>query len=173
MKTLETVYAQQEAIAARTPKRIKWVPPEQWHLTWLFLGSVETGRIAQIQEDLIGALSSVKPVAAELEEIAFWPKQRKANLIVCRLKHDPRLLRVWDALCRGLPEYPADKPFNPHVTMARLKEGAGLQEKKRSPWVFSPIEPTTWLIDSVVLYQSELNPAGPVYTPLLQVPLTP
>ncbi|MCE3234172.1 MAG: 2-5 ligase [Vampirovibrio sp.] len=172
-ETLETVYAQRETIGARTGKRVKWVPPDQWHLTWLFLGAVEHEAIEPIKADLTEALSVVKPVPAELEEVVFWPKPRKANLIVCRLKHDPKLLRVWDALCKGLPAYPADKAFKPHITLARLKEEQTRPQNQKTPWGFSPLEPSSWLIDSVTLYQSLLTPAGPVYTPLHRVSLTP
>lgn len=170
---LDAIYAQREAISARIPNRIRWVPTDQWHLTWLFLGSVETARIASIQAGLQAALSAIKPTPAELEDVVYWPKPRKPTMIVCRIKHDPKLLRVHQAICRELPDYPADKAFNPHITLARLKEPLPSEGKSKPGWVFSPLQSVSWLIDQVTLYSSHLTPQGAIYSALYTVPLTP
>lgn len=166
-EALQANYAQRERIAAKMPQRIRWLTPEQWHLTWLFLGSVAGEALPDIQAQLKAGLADMRPMSASLQDIVFWPKPRKPRLIVCRLQPNPKLLRTWEAICKALPNFPPDKPFAPHITLARLKEIPAETPAIRKPgWVFSPISPSDWLLDEVILYRSRLTPDGAIYETL-------
>jgi len=171
---LQAIYEQRERIAAKMPQRIRWTVPEQWHVTWLFLGSVPREQLPEIQSQFAAGLANLKPLAAELQDIQFWPKPRQPRLIVCRLQPDPRLLKRWETICQALPDYPPDKAFTPHITLARLKEIPDNPATSRKPgWVFSPIPPTEWLLDELVLYSSRLTPEGAKYEPVETLRLQP
>jgi 2'-5' RNA ligase len=168
---LETIFRQRDAISAKLPQRARWVMPEQWHLTWLFLGNVPTAKIPSIMERLSESLATVKPIPVEAQDIVFWPSAKKAKLIVCRLMPSPKLLRVFDVIRRALPDFPPDKTFTPHLTLARLKEPKEPVAAGKPGWSFDPLPPATCLLDTITLYSSTLNPTGAIYTPLHMVPL--
>ncbi|HEY9688136.1 MAG TPA: RNA 2',3'-cyclic phosphodiesterase [Coleofasciculaceae cyanobacterium] len=162
-ENLLAVYERRELITAQIPRRIRWVPPEQWHLTWLFLGDVDAGMIPEVQERLASALSNFQPVHAELDDLTLWPNARRANVLICRLKHEPSLASLSEMIRMALPEFKADKPFAPHITLARLKEARPGVQTRFHPEGF---QATEGMLDSVVLYQSTLTAEGAIHQPL-------
>ena len=63
------------------------------------------------------------------------------------------------------------RPFSPHLTLARVKEGA--REVGRllaaSGVMDRPLFIGTLAMESIALIKSDLKPAGPIYTKLWQV----
>jgi 2'-5' RNA ligase len=66
---------------------------------------------------------------------------------------------------------PPDKPFRPHLTLARVREDARGLEAIRDATPSSP--PPRALLDRVCVMKSELHPAGARYTALTEVRLRP
>jgi 2'-5' RNA ligase len=62
---------------------------------------------------------------------------------------------------------PEGRPYSPHLTLARVREAAGL----RSASLLEGLEDRslgTTRIDTITLFQSRLSPKGPTYVPLLR-----
>ena len=62
------------------------------------------------------------------------------------------------------------RPYHPHVTLARVRDPAGL----RSSALFEVLEETrfgTTRVDAITLFQSRTSPKGAEYTPLHRTPL--
>ena len=62
------------------------------------------------------------------------------------------------------------RPYSPHLTLARVREAAGL----RSASLLDGLEDRslgTTRIDAITLFQSRLSPKGPTYVPLLRTSL--
>lgn len=168
---IDSIYQQRDTIADKIPQRVRWGNPEQWHLTWLFLGNVPSDQLPSIQSRLTDALASLKPATMELQDIIFWPSGKKPKMIVARLSHSQQLARIAEAIRQALPDYPADKPFNPHLTLARLKDNPQTTSHQKPGWTFTPSLPANCLAETVTLYQSTLTPGGPIYQPVHIVPL--
>jgi RNA 2',3'-cyclic 3'-phosphodiesterase len=168
---LERIHHQREQIAAKLPHRVRWADPAQWHLTWLFLGTVSEEQLEGIQARLTEALKSVIPTSMMLHDIVFWPSGKRPKMIVGRLSPSPRLSQIADVIRAALPDFPADKPFTPHITLARLKDGPPQAGQQKPGWVFSPFAAVSCPIEDVTLYTSTLTPAGPIYQPMHIVPL--
>ena len=170
--------------SGQSPLSIRWVPPHQWHLTWRYLGNTPNAAIPEIQARLGEALRDTQSVATGLSGLTLWPSARRARLVVALLQPTPDLMALSSRIASALPEFPADKPFHPHITMARLKHSHGRSRKSggssSSPTSRrqSPTEVTTspaglaypvsacWRVDDVTLYQSILNEKGPEYSPV-------
>lgn len=123
---------------------VKWVEPENFHVTLRFLGSVEDA-------DVAGWLDKMKAAARRAPfEIAFGAVESRKSVIWVNVE-DPGGLA---AMAAALGEEPG---FRPHLTLGRPKgkvrvEGAALGLKQT--------------VDRIVLFRSVTAPAGPVYTAL-------
>jgi 2'-5' RNA ligase len=65
---------------------------------------------------------------------------------------------------------PEDRPYRPHVTLARVKEPAGL---RTAPLLEGVREHEFGVrrVDAITLFESRLSPRGPTYMPLHRTPL--
>ncbi len=163
--------AKRHLIEGQSNLRFSWVPPENWHMTWLFLGSVPAKQVSEIELALDEVTTGNRRLMLQLEKLAFWPNQRKARLLVWEGALHMHLERLASRIVRTLPQYREDKPFFPHITVARLKppNNGGKPYLKVPPeWL---ILPETWHIQSLNLYKSTLTPQGAVYQSLKAWPL--
>ena len=66
-----------------------------------------------------------------------------------------------------------ERPFSPHLTLARCRDPRGSREAARAVAAFAPsvgrlgVQP----VDALVLYRSELGSGPPVHTPVRRAPL--
>jgi 2'-5' RNA ligase len=63
-----------------------------------------------------------------------------------------------------------ERAYSPHLTLARVREPAGLRTARLLEGL-TESEVGTTHIDAITLFQSKLSPKGPTYTPLLRIPL--
>lgn len=168
---LAAFYAERHRIEAVTPRRIKWVEPENWHLTWLFLGDVDPDALPDIQGRVKGALAGKAPVQTRLLGPVFRPNARKPSTLVCDIEKTPELDAIARALREALPEYPSDRAFKPHLTLGRIKDSRNNSGGELALPDHLPELQTDWRIDGVQLIQSHLTPQGPDYKTLEDHPL--
>ncbi len=147
--------------------RFSWVKPQNLHLTWLFIGSVAPeqadGIIQTIQTELVFPIR----ILVRLTRLAFWPNGRRPKLLVWEGESNPGLEKVSRKIKAAFPQYAEDRPFRPHITLARLKPQEG--ERKANLAIPPALMPAaySWHVSEGCLYQSDLQPSGAVYTPLL------
>jgi RNA 2',3'-cyclic 3'-phosphodiesterase len=132
-----------------------WTKPPNWHLTWLFLGSVPARDIPQIQSRLAILCQSLSPVALKMTGTEFWPNARRPRMLVWR-GEAAKALELARSLRKAFPEFPDEKPFRPHITLARFKASPGKPDKPS-------LQAARWVLSSLTLYQSRPEPGGSVY----------
>jgi 2'-5' RNA ligase len=160
-------------VGAAPRAKVTWLTSERLHITIRFIGEVDDSRGAAIRAALESPLD-VAPFDLTLAGTGAFPKggaprvmwagveQGRDDLIAVEREVTSRL----DAL--GIPA--EDRPYSPHLTLARVREAAGL----RSATLLEGLEDRslgTTRIDAITLFQSRLSPKGPTYVPLLQTPL--
>ena len=146
------------------------VPPESLHVTLAFLGwraEEEIGRIGAVTARAVEGLAPVGLVPTAVRAVP----PRRPRLLALDLDDPARgcgelQWTVGAALAgEGLYE-PEQRPFWPHVTLARMRRGhrvAGPPDTGAAPSAFEA--------DRVVLYRSKLHPKGAVYEPLRRATL--
>lgn len=162
------------AAAIRQARAVRWVEPENLHVTLHFLGEVEDARA----RDLIQRLAP--PLAAPAFEIGLgrtgvFPPQGPPRVLWIGI--DPGASAM-DAVHRELAarltaaDIPVEgRPLHAHVTMARLKQPVFADLRGLA----SGTAPTTTgrcPVEHVTLYRSHLGPHGPRYEALARIPLT-
>lgn len=152
---------------------LSWVKPGNIHITIRFLGDLGDSGVARAGEAMRRGAEGFAAIPAALGGLGAFPNLAR-----------PRVL--WAGLAAGAEEATAlarsvngalqdagfgrpDKPFRPHLTLARVRERArGLDALSRYA---SPPSPEPAVLDQVVLMKSDLHPAGSRYTSLLEVRL--
>lgn len=155
-------------------KDIRWTTSEQWHLTLAFLGATNRERLPQVQ----GAMErSAKPIGTFMLETTSpgaFPSLRRPSVLWLGVGGDVTSLqtlqfRLSEALS-GMLE-PDDKPFKPHLTLARLKQ-FGLGAKVSEAFGNLPkTDAHAWTVDELCLYQSMLEPEGAKHNAIHRVGL--
>ncbi|MEN9250065.1 MAG: RNA 2',3'-cyclic phosphodiesterase [Gloeomargarita sp. GXS_bins_116] len=146
--------------AATGSDHVRWVQPEQWHLTVRFLGDL---RPAQI-EALIAALNQQgvpNTLSLTLTPPQVFPNRRQARAIACRVPTTAELqdlVRRTDHCLQAIGFPPETRPWRGHITLGRLRNPTTVPSH-----LASPRQPIPWQAQALVLYHSTLTPQGPQY----------
>lgn len=171
---------QQEVAALQASLRatgadVKWVEPQNLHLTLKFLGNVEETRIAPLIEALRAATLPHAPCTLHLEGIGAFPNIRSPRVIWVGVSQgQPPLTALAQAVeqaCVGLGFPAQERPFSAHLTIGRIRSRDRLAHliKQLQVAEFCASHPAP--ADHLTLFQSVLSPKGPTYTPLAKIPL--
>jgi len=162
------------ATAARLAplSRITWVTAERLHITIRFIGHVEESKADAVCTMLTEPLGERFDLT--IAGVGTFPRTGGPRVIWAGLTAGrPRLMAletlVNDRLAvAGVP--PEERPFNPHLTLARVRDAAGL----RSPALVGPLNDLalgTTPVDAITLFESRLSPKGPTYVALQRTAL--
>jgi len=145
---------------------VRWVRDDGLHVTLKFFGEVTSDRVDAIAEMLTLASKDMQPLAMTLTAASVLPSARRPRVITLDLETESDLELLQDRLERlgeqlGFP--PEGRPFRPHVTLGRVREGHRLPSGWDSE--LERISPGDgFLADRVALFESRLTPEGPMYT---------
>jgi 2'-5' RNA ligase len=64
-----------------------------------------------------------------------------------------------------------DRPFQPHLTLGRVKSSRGREELVRGIEKYREEEFGDFHIERVIFFKSDLRPSGSIYTPLKEMKL--
>lgn len=151
----------------------RWTRPAQLHLTLRFFGEARPDIAAALRESLGGVRSSAFPLS--LAGVNRFPEKRGPRLLLAKVAPEGPLLELnrqieESTLACGLP--PDDKPFSPHITVARFKEPVprNVIERYLERILLPDTEP--FIVTQFVLFSSELRSEGPIYRVESVYPLT-
>jgi 2'-5' RNA ligase len=151
---------------------VHWTPPPQLHLTLRFIGAVADPAREQIEMAL--ARVKVRRFLLDMEGVRGFPARATPTILWAGVGRGHPLLhqlrqQVDDQLLTT-PTPIALRPFEPHLTLARVREGppvAVAHWLKRHRDFAGP----TWPVDAFHLMASEPRPGGAVYRSLRQYEL--
>ena len=173
----DAMAVEQKRIAARLEPRgasLKWVRPDRAHLTLVFLGNVDTGRVAPLVEvagqpidrvpfDITFSGSGVFPargaprvlwigIGAGVDELTALQREVSARIVALGFPIEARDFHPHLTLGRWTSSRPSDR------ARALAAAGAGALARQQ--------------VAQVTLYESRLSAAGPAYVALARATLT-
>lgn len=144
-------------------KGIKPVKKENLHLTMKFLGEVDDNKVKKI----VDALKQVefKPFTLFLGRLGFFPNEKRIRVLWVDAVPPEPLLELKKGIDKALPQFKDNHPFQSHLTFARIKCLASVDDKKKLLELINntKVEKKEFLVDKFKLYKSTLLPEGPVY----------
>jgi len=148
---------------------IRWVRAANLHLTLRFLGEIPKDSVADLAAELTKNLCGFGPFEISLAGIGGFPNLKKARVIwVGGGQGAERLYELAPPVeksCRGCGFGATDKPFSSHLTIGRVKFPKG-HDKLISVVESMSFESPLFEVEEVVIFKSDLLPAGPRYTRL-------
>lgn len=157
---------------------VKWVDPGGIHLTLKFLGNIHSGRVTEIAEAMKKATQGIPPFLLEISGLGAFPSLKQARVFWVGVSGDldklSELQQNIDSAVAALGFAKEERPFVPHLTLARIREGASPSERTSfgelvGSTVFEDKYPVK--VEGVRLMRSQLTPARPIYTCLSLVGL--
>ena len=162
-----------ERLAPRA--RITWVAPERMHLTIAFIGDAGEERARQICRALEPVLA-VPAFELTVAGLGAFPRTGQPRVLWAGLTAGREtLLRLERAVASRLTDpqlAPEARAYNPHLTLARVREASGL----RAHALFDGLadeEIGTTPVEAITLFDSRLSSTGPTYVPLQRTILEP
>jgi 2'-5' RNA ligase len=143
------------------------------HLTIRFIGEVDDEKASMVRQALEEPLA-VAPFRLTLCGAGTFPKSGTPRVVWLGVTEGREpLLRVEHEITArltplGIPE--ENRAYSPHLTLARVRDPAGLKSARLLDGLTDHRIGTTH-IDAITLFQSKLSPKGPTYTPLLRTTL--
>jgi len=161
-----------EQFSSQGIRCVRWVAPNNIHLTLQFLGEVPLTTLNALKIALQPVAGSQEPFAINIRGIGAFPNIRHPRVIWAGLQAPANLMTLQTLISRtiqqiGIPV--EDRPFSPHLTLGRIKRDA------------TPVDLTTLSsalenlsvgslanvrAQSVTLFRSDLSSQGPTYTAL-------
>jgi len=152
--------------------RISWSALDNLHVTTKFIGEWPDERLEELKAKLAG-LNGVAPIRLAIRGLGWFPNPHSPRVLYVAVQADPaleELARATDAACAMLGIKPEEKPFRPHLTLARIREPQPLAELKRTIASLPNDDFGGWTAPAFHLYQSQLRSGGSIYTKLESYP---
>lgn len=154
----------------KTGADVKWVDPENIHLTLKFIGYIDEKILPDLNKIISNAVSNISPFSICIENIGAFPTLKKPRVIFVHVNENGnRLLETYEGINRGVESLGMkreSKKFVGHITLGRTRSQKNIY--KLIDTMNSNTERLFGLekVNSISLMQSKLTSTGPVYTKL-------
>ncbi|MGI6638979.1 MAG: RNA 2',3'-cyclic phosphodiesterase [Desulfobulbus sp.] len=139
---------------------VRWTPPEQLHLTLCFIGEVSSNSFLDIQEALQEVTSSA--FTLKLKGLGLFPPRRTPRVLWTGVQTSSILTGLQRKVTTQLRHSGITlekRKFIPHITLARLQEGA-LPRLQRYLGAHALFNSTPFMVEHFTLYSSVLGRNG-------------
>ena len=155
--------------------KLRWVKPENIHITLKFLGDIKEDDIESVTAVIYDSAKSRGPISLCAKGIGVFPGLKRPRVVWVGIAGQlESLLGLKNSLEQGLEGLGFDKdkrPYRGHLTLGRVK---GRIDPKKLGGALKQCDgftSETFCAENVVFFKSELKPTGAVYTALARVPL--
>lgn len=150
---------------------VRWIPPQQQHITIRFLGNSKPGQLNVLVEKLQNALTGSETFDCMTGRFEFFPNARKPRVLALKM-HSGQELKRLAKLCEYIAVesgFPAEtRYFRPHVTVGRFKKFCHI-----TPSHFFNLGSYRMSVGEIVLMKSIFKPEGTEYEVMHSFPLQP
>jgi 2'-5' RNA ligase len=173
-ETLKSILSGLEEEFKKTESDIKWVNPNNIHLTLKFLGNIREEMIEKITELMRQICSHYSNFTLNVRGIGVFPSLKAPRVLWVGIENNETL----QALQQEIEEHMSligfekeSRKFTPHLTLGRFRSSIGKNA------ILDTIRPRKeedfgqFSVHSISLMKSDLNPEGARYTRISEVPL--
>ncbi len=156
---------------------VKWVNPDSIHLTLKFLGDIASDRTGEITRAMEAAAQGIPPFHLEVKDLGVFPNLKRVQVVWVGISGEVDKLGEFqqrlesNLACLGFA--PESRPFTPHLTLARLRNQASLDERQGFGQLIAGtrFEAGAIEVDAINLMRSQLTREGAIYSRISSVRL--
>lgn len=155
----------------RSAGDVKWVEPENLHVTLLFLGEVDERDVTDVCRAVAAVCAARQAFVMSVEGVGSFGNPRRPRTVWAGVAAGAReLVELHDALEPPLLELGCyrreDRQYTPHLTLGRVKS-----DRPNDRLAEALAQQKNWrggegLVREVRVLSSQLTPRGPVYAVL-------
>ena len=149
---------------------VAWVPPPSMHVTLKFLAEIPEENVWAIRDILHERLAGRAALPLRVRGTGAFPTRSHPRVFWVGIASEndalPQLAAEVEAWLTDLGFNKETRPFHPHLTLGRVKQGGGDLLEGLEAMEFG-----NCTLDQVVLYKSVLQRQGAEYTALARIPL--
>lgn len=172
-ETLRDKLCELQRELVRTGSQMKLVERENLHLTLKFIGEIPPSRVDPLIEAVKRACEGFSKFKVHIAGMGAFPSVTRPRVVWVGVKEGADVLvqlarRVEEETVRaGFRK--SDKPFSPHITLARVKVATTfLVDVIRK---YENVDIGEMLVSEVRVKKSTLTPSGPIYETLAKLSL--
>jgi RNA 2',3'-cyclic 3'-phosphodiesterase len=146
---------------------LKWVEPNNIHLTLKFLGEISDEQLEEVKEITNTVAQSHQRFNLDIESVGSFGGRSAKIVWVGAKKGTDELLALQKDLeslleQAGFPK--EERDFSAHLTLCRVNHPIAGLKVGEAIAQFSYLKLGSIAADAIRIYQSQLTPQGPVYT---------
>ncbi len=149
------------SIEVRSFGQPRWVRVDGLHVTLRFLGATPDEKLGVLGEALAAAASGVEPFSVTLSGAGSFPNPSHPRVLWIGIAQGEEpiaaLVRRLDPELLPLGWPPENRPFSPHLTLARTDGVPGAAERARHLVELARDIELSWSVDRIVLYKSVIG----------------
>lgn len=159
------------------PNAVRWVPANNIHLTLKFLGESSPANLALLGKSLPAVVGRHQAFAFQVGSLGAFPNIHRPRVIWLGVQAPPALTDLYRCIeteTQHLGYEPEERGFSAHLTIGRVNQSASPADVAAVSAVLSQVTVNklgSVAVKGVILFRSDLNPAGSIYTPLATFPL--
>jgi len=157
---------------------VKWVDPGGIHLTLKFLGNIPFKQVTEITKAIEDATRGIPPFRLEVSGLGAFPNLKQPRVLWVGVGGEmDKLSRMQQNIDSALAPFgfaKEERPFTPHLTLARARQGASPTERRSLGELVAATKFDAKhyvAVEAVNLMRSQLTPGGAIYTCLSRVKL--
>lgn len=160
------IQLQSQISSALSHERIKWVEPQNMHLTLKFFGETDERKIPAISQALDNAAAEQTTFQIYIENLGVFGSRYDPKVLWFGIRQNDDLQTLWRNSVNELRKigFLSDSQnFVPHLTIGRIKELSDKPFFQRIIQPFKEVSIQQQEVSVIVLYESILRREGPEY----------
>lgn len=174
----QVIARQTVEMRAAVGRSVRWVVAENNHLTLKFIGAFKPAHLDVFERAVRDVCDRQAPFNITVDGLGCFPNIRSPRVIWIGMKQPAPVLEQFQANLEAVSTplgYPAEaRSFSAHLTIGRVRGQITLEELRilqAQLHTFKLGEAGMFVVRSVTLFKSDLQPSGPRYTPLFTAQL--
>ena len=158
----------------KTGADVRWVKPENIHLTLKFLGNIEKNIIDSIVQILTGTCNKFEAFTLEIKGTGVFPSVKSPRVIWVSANGKTTVTGIQLEIETGLSSLGFEREkrtFTPHLTLGRFKTSQGKRPLLDKVELFKDNSYGVINVRSISIMRSDLSPTGAKYTRIAEIPL--